>query len=67
LPPDFLETFAARVGAATLDAVNAAIKRHVHARDLAITMVATAAAMKKLLIEAKVQESAIDIVPYDSY
>ncbi|HVV15877.1 MAG TPA: pitrilysin family protein [Polyangia bacterium] len=67
LPPDFLETFAARVGAATLDAVNAAIKRHVHARDLAITMVATAASMKKLLIEAKVQESAIDIVPYDSY
>ncbi|HSS37556.1 MAG TPA: pitrilysin family protein [Polyangia bacterium] len=67
LPPDFLETFAARVGAVTPDAVNAAIKRHVHARDLAITMVATAPSMKKLLIDAKVQESAIDIVPYDSY
>ncbi|HVT09967.1 MAG TPA: pitrilysin family protein [Polyangia bacterium] len=67
LPPDFLETFGARVAAATPDAVNAAIKRHVHARDLAITMVATAPAMKKLLVDAKVQESAIDIVPYDSY
>jgi len=39
----------------------------VHARDLAITMVATAPAMKKLLTEAKIQESAIDIVPYDGY
>ncbi len=67
LPPDFLETFAARVAAATPDEVNAAIKRHVHARDLAITMVATAATMKKLLVDAKVQESAIDVVPYDSY
>jgi zinc protease len=67
LPPDFLETFAARVAATTPDQVNAAIKRHVRARDLAITMVATAATMKKLLIDAKVQESAIDVVPYDSY
>ncbi len=47
--------------------VNAAIKRRVHARDLAITMVATASVMKKLLLDAKVQESAIDVVPYDSY
>ena len=47
--------------------VNAAIKRRVHARDLAITMVATASVMKKLLVDAKVQESAIDVVPYDGY
>jgi zinc protease len=67
LPADFLETFAARVAAVTPDQVNAAIKRHVHARDLAITMVATASWMKKLLIEAKIQESAIDVVPYDGY
>jgi hypothetical protein len=39
----------------------------VHARDLAITMVATAPVMMKLLVDAKVQESAIDVVPYDSY
>ena len=66
-PPDYLETFAARVAAATPAEVNAAIKKHVHARDLAITMVATAASMRKLLLEAKVQESAIDVVPYDGY
>jgi zinc protease len=67
LPPDFLETYGARVSAVTPEQVNAAIKRHVHARDLAITMVATAASMKKLLIDAGIQESAIDVVPYDSY
>lgn len=67
LPADFVDTFAARVAAVTPAEVNAAIKRHIHARDLAITMVATAAQMKKLLLEAKIQESAIDVVPYDAY
>jgi len=67
LPADFAESFPERVNALTPAVVNAAIKRHVHARDLAITMVATAAVMKKLLVDAKVQESAIDVVPYDSY
>ena len=28
---------------------------------------ATASVMKKLLVDAKVQESAIDVVPYDGY
>ena len=54
-----------RIDALTPAVVNAAIKRRVHARDLAITMVATASVMKKLLVDAKVQESAIDVVPYD--
>jgi len=67
LPEDFVDTFAARVAAVSPAEVNAAIKRNVHARDLAITMVATAPVMKKLLIDAKIQESAIDVVPYDSY
>jgi predicted Zn-dependent peptidase len=67
LPADFVDTYAERIDALTPAAVNAAIKRHVHARDLAITMVATASVMKKLLVDAKVQESAIDVVPYDSY
>ena len=66
LPADFVDTYAARIDALTPAAVNAAIKRRVHARDLAITMVATASVMKKLLVDAKVQESAIDVVPYDS-
>jgi zinc protease len=67
LPPDFVDTTPARLAALTPAEVNAAIKRHVHAKDLAITMVATAPVMKKLLLDAKLQESAIDVVPYDSY
>lgn len=67
LPTDFVDTYAARMEALTPAAVNAAIKRRVRARDLAITMVASAPVMKKLLVDAKVQESAIDVVPYDSY
>ena len=67
LPPDFVDTYPERINALTVAAVNAAIKRRVHARDLAITMVATGPVMKKLLVDAKVQDSAIDVVPYDSY
>jgi zinc protease len=65
LPADFVETFPDRLRAVTPAAVNAALKRHVHARDLAITMVATAPVMKKLLIGAKLKESDIDVVPFD--
>lgn len=67
LPGDFVDSYAARVSAVSAAEVNAAIKRHVHARDLAITMVATAPVMKKLLTGAKIQESAIDVVPYDGF
>jgi predicted Zn-dependent peptidase len=67
LPADFVDTFAARVAAVSPAEVNEAIKRHIHARDLAITMVATAPTMKKLLLDAKIEESAIDVVPYASY
>ena len=42
LPADFVDSYAARVSAVSPAEVNAAIKRHVHARDLAITMVASA-------------------------
>jgi len=67
LPADFVDSYASRVSAVSPAEVNAAIKRHVHARDLAITMVATAPVMKKLLTGAKIQESAIDVVPYDEF
>jgi zinc protease len=67
LPPDYVDTFPARVRALTPAEVNAAIQRHVHAKDLAITMVATASDMKRRLLDAKIQESAIDVVPYDGY
>lgn len=67
LPADFVDTYVARIEAVTPDEVNAAIKRHVHARDLAITMVASANVMKKLLIASKIQESAVDVVPFEGY
>jgi zinc protease len=67
LPADWVDTLPARLTAVTPAAVNAALKRHVHARDLAITMVATAAAMKPLLVGAKIKDSAIDVVPFDAY
>jgi zinc protease len=67
LPADFVDTYPEKIDALTPEVVNAAIKRRVHAHDLAITMVATASVMKKLLVDAKVQETAIDVVPYDGY
>jgi zinc protease len=67
LPADWVDTFAARLAAVKPAAVNAALKRHVHARDLAITMVATASVMRPLLVAAKIKESAIDVVPFDGY
>jgi zinc protease len=67
LPADFVDTYPTRIRALTPAEVNAAIKRRVHARDLAITMVASAPVMRKLLVASKIQESAIDVVPYDGY
>jgi predicted Zn-dependent peptidase len=66
LPPDFVDTFPERVRAVTPRQVNAAISKHVRARDLAISMVATAATMKKLLLAAKIKESSIDVVGFES-
>jgi len=65
LPPDFVDTFPDRVRAVTAREVNAAIAKHAQARDLAITMVATARVTKKLLVGAKIAESAIDVVRFE--
>ena len=67
LPATFVDDLPSRVRAVTTDQVNAAIKRHVHARDLAITVVATASEFRKRLLESKVAPSAIDVVPFDDY
>jgi zinc protease len=67
LPADWIDTLPARLAAVKPAAVNAALKRHVHARDLAITMVASAPVMKKLLVGSKIKESDVDVVPFDSY
>jgi zinc protease len=67
LPADWVDTLPARLGAVKPAAVNAALKRHVHARDLAITMVASAPVMKKLLVGSRIKESDVDVVPWDGY
>ncbi|HET6280561.1 MAG TPA: pitrilysin family protein [Polyangia bacterium] len=67
LPADHVETTPARLRAVTPEEVAAAITKHVRARDLAITIVASAPVVKRLLLEAKVQESAIDVVGFESY
>ncbi|MEA2698101.1 MAG: zinc protease [Myxococcales bacterium] len=67
LPADFVDHYPDQVRAVTAKQVNAALARHVHARDLAITMVSTASVMKPLLTAAKIKESAIDVVSFDAY
>ncbi len=67
LAPDFVDRYPDLVRAVTPAQVSAALTRHVHARNLAITMVSTASVIKPLLIGAKIKESAIDIIPFDSY
>jgi hypothetical protein len=47
--------------------VKAAISRRIRAKDLAITVVATAAELHRRLLEAKVESSAVDVVPFDEY
>jgi zinc protease len=67
LPPDHVDRYPERIKAITPEQVNAAIKAHIRADDLAITMVASASSMAKLLIDAGIDEGAIDVVRYDSY
>ena len=67
LPADYVETYPARLRAVTPEEVAAAVTKHVRARDLAITIVASAPVVKRLLLDAKVQESAIDVVGFESY
>ncbi len=65
LPADFVDTYVEKVRAVTPEQVNAAIAKHVHARDLAITMVSTASVTRKLLVQAKIKETAIDVVGFE--
>jgi zinc protease len=67
LTAGFVDELPARIRAVTAAQVKAAVQRHIHARDLAITVVATAADLWTRLVNARVQPGAIDIVPYDSY
>ena len=67
LDSDFVDQLPRRIAAASDAQIRDAIKRHVHARDLAITVVATASDFRRRLLDSKVAPSAVDVVPYDKY
>jgi zinc protease len=67
LPEDFVDTYVDRIKAITPEQVAAAIKNNVRADNLAITMVATADTLARLLVKSGIDPTAIDIVKYDSY
>jgi zinc protease len=67
LPPDFVDTYTDRIKAVTPAEVAAAIKAHVRPDKVAITMVASAPRVLKLLNASGIDPDAIDIVRYDSY
>ena len=67
LSPAFLDGLPARVRATTLAQVNEALRRHIHAHDLAITIVSTAEALRPRLLESGIKSGAVDVVPYDSF
>ncbi|HEX2574436.1 MAG TPA: pitrilysin family protein [Polyangia bacterium] len=49
LPPDYMETTAARIRAVTPEQVRATMKRHLRARDLTVTVLSTAGALRDQL------------------
>lgn len=67
LPPDWVDTYVDRLKAVTPEQVAAAIKTHVDSRNLAITMVATADTLARLLVNSGIDPGSIDIVKYDQY
>ena len=67
LPTGFVDDLPARVQAVTTAQLGSVISKRIHAHDLAITIVATAATLRPRLIEAKIQPSAIDVVPYQTF
>ncbi len=67
LPADFVDTYVQRVRGVTTAEIAAALKKHADPDNLAITMVATAATMKPLLLKSKIKDGAIDVVPFDSF
>jgi zinc protease len=67
LPPDHVDRYVDRIKAVTPEQVAAAIKAHVRADNLAITLVASAPKLIKLLTASGIDPDAIDIVRYDSY
>jgi zinc protease len=67
LPPGFVDQLPQQIASTSNAQIRAAMKRHVHARDLAITVVATAADFRSRLLDSRVAPSAVDVVPYEKY
>jgi zinc protease len=67
LPPEFVDQLPRQIAAVSNAQIRGAAKRHVHARDLAITVVATASDFRTRLLDSKVAPSAVDVVPYEKY
>jgi zinc protease len=67
LPADEVDTFADKIRAVTPAQAAAAIERHLDPEHLAITLVGTAEVLVPLLLKSKVDEAAMDVVPFDSY
>ncbi len=65
LPPDEIDTLPVRLRALTQADVAGAIARHLDPDRLTITMVATAETLLPLLVKSKIEEGAIDVVPFD--
>ena len=67
LPANFVDSYPERLRAVTPEQVAAAIKTHVRADNLAITLVGTANTVEKMLLKSGIEPGSIDVVPSDSY
>jgi zinc protease len=65
LPADEIDTLPERLKAVTPAQVKAAINQYLDPEHLAITLVATSSEVMPLLLKSKIEEGAIDVVPYD--
>ncbi len=66
LPRDWLDTYVTRVREVTADAVQAAVKRHLHPGDLVVTILCTADELVRAVQELPGVTGAPERLPYDS-
>jgi len=68
MPRDFADSFSARVQTVERPAALRALRTHLTARDLEITIVSTADELRpKLESAGLLTDATVDVVPYDSY
>lgn len=66
LPPDYLKTLPARTRAVTAKLVDDALARHLHPKDLIVTVLGTAADLKEELAALPGVAGPPEVVPYDA-